>query len=92
MAKPPQPVTKATKMAPRAARRSEREVRKEMTNLERTIARLDEQKRLVNTQLMAATDPAGALRLHNDVSELTTKLAEAEDRWCQLQEEVDATN
>jgi len=91
MAKPPPP-TKVIKAAPRTARRSEREVRKEMTNLERTIARLDEQKRLVNTQLMAATDPAEALRLHNEVSGLTTKLAEAEDRWCQLQEEVDATN
>jgi ATP-binding cassette subfamily F protein 3 len=37
---------------------------------------------------MTATDPAEALRLHNEVSALTTQLAEAEDRWCQLQEEV----
>src|SRR5437868_6878615 len=84
MAKPPPAVAKA-KSAPRVARRGERDVRKEMTNLERTIARLDEQKRLVNSQLMVATDPAEALRLHNEVSELTTKLAETEDRWCQLQ-------
>jgi ATP-binding cassette subfamily F protein 3 len=88
MAKPPQAAMKSTKADPRAARRSEREVRKEMTNLERTIARLDEQKRQVNSQLMAATDPAEALRLHNEVSALTTQLAETEDRWCQLQEEV----
>jgi len=87
MAKPPVPATKGTKSAPRASRRSEREIRKEMTNLERTIARFDEQKRLASTKLMAATDPDEALRLHNEVSELTTKLAEAEDRWCQLQEE-----
>jgi ATP-binding cassette subfamily F protein 3 len=88
MAKPPQASLKTVKSDPRVARRSEREVRKEMTNLERAIARLDEQKRQVNSQLMAATDPAEALRLHNEVSELTTKLAETEDRWCQLQEEV----
>ena len=69
-------------------RRSERDIRKEMTNLERTIARLDDQKRQTNGQLMTATDPAEALRLHNEVSALTTQLAEAEDRWCQLQEEV----
>jgi ATP-binding cassette subfamily F protein 3 len=69
-------------------RRSERDIRKEMTNLERTIARFDEQKRQTNAQLMTATDPAEALRLHNEVSALTTQLAEAEDRWCQLQEEV----
>ena len=70
-----------------AARRSEREIRKEMTTLERTIARLDEQKRQTNAQLMQATDPAEALRLHNEVAALTTQLAEAEERWCQLQEE-----
>jgi ATP-binding cassette subfamily F protein 3 len=88
MAKPPPAVAKANNASTRVARRSEREVRKEMANLERTIARLDEQKRLVHTALMATTDPAEALRLHNEVSELTTKLAEAEDRWCQLQEET----
>jgi ATP-binding cassette subfamily F protein 3 len=88
LAKPPPAVSKAPKSAYREARRGEREIRKEMTSLERTIARLDEQKRLVNSQLMAATDPAAALRLHNEVSELTTKLAEAEDRWCELQEEM----
>jgi ATP-binding cassette subfamily F protein 3 len=59
-----------------------------MTNLERTIARLDEQKRGTNGQLMTATDPAEALRLHNEVTALTTQLAQAEDRWCQLQEEM----
>ena len=79
---------KSAKAPPRAARRSERDIRKEMTNLERTIARLDDQKRQTSGQLMTATDPADALRLHNEVSALTTKLAEAEDRWCQLQEEV----
>jgi len=76
------------KRPPQPPRRSERDIRKEMTNLERTIARLDEQKRQTNGQLMTATDPAEALRLHNEVSALTTQLADVEDRWCQLQEQV----
>jgi len=76
------------KRPPQPPRRSERDIRKEMTNLERTIARLDEQKRQTNGQLMTATDPAEALRLHNEVSALTTQLAEVEDRWCQLQEQA----
>jgi ATP-binding cassette subfamily F protein 3 len=88
LSKPPPGAGKTPKADPRAARRSEREIRKEMTNLERTIARLDEQKRQTNNQLMTATDPAAALKLHNEVSTLTTQLAEAEDRWCQLQEQV----
>ena len=87
LSKSPPSAGKAAK-APRTVRRTEREIRKEMTNLERTIARLDDQKRQTNGQLMTATDPAEALRLHNEVSRLTTQLAEAEDRWCQLQEEI----
>ena len=59
-----------------------------MAILERTIARLDEQKKILNGQLMQATGPAEALRLHNEVSALTSQLAEAEGRWFHLQEEV----
>src|SRR5688572_2585 len=88
LSKPPPSAGKPAKAPPRAARRTEREIRKEMTNLERTIARLDDQKRKTNSRLMSATDPPEALRLHNEVLALTTQLAEAEDRWCQLQEEV----
>jgi ATP-binding cassette subfamily F protein 3 len=88
LSKAPPSAGKTGKAPPRAARRTEREIRKEMTNLERTIARLDDQKRQTSGKLMTATDPAEALRLHNEVSALTTQLAEAEDRWCQLEEEV----
>jgi ATP-binding cassette, subfamily F, member 3 len=92
LSKPPPVANKSAnkpKQPERAPRRTEREIRKEMTNLERTIARLDDQKRQTNTLLMASTDPAEALRLHNDLTTLTQNLAQAEDRWCQLQEEVD---
>ena len=54
----------------------------------RTIARLDHQKRQTNERLMATTEPAEALRLHNEVAALTKQLAEAEDRWCLLQVEM----
>ncbi len=76
----------------RAPRRTEREIRKEMQNLERQIAKLDEQKRQTNSLLQVSTVPSEALRLHNEVSALTTQLAEVEDRWCQLQEEVDGAD
>ena len=79
---PPKAVT-------RPARRGERELRKEMANVERTIARLDEQKKQINGQLLQSTDPAEALRLHNEVQALTTQLADAEERWCRLQEEIE---
>jgi len=74
---------------PAVPQRSEKEIRKEMTTLERAIAKLDEQKKQVNAQLMQATDPAEALRLHNEVAALATQLADTEQRWFQLQEQVE---
>ncbi|HVC93039.1 MAG TPA: ABC transporter ATP-binding protein, partial [Pirellulales bacterium] len=89
LAKAPAAAGPQRKAVARPARRNQRELRKEITALERTIARLDEQKRQVNGQLLEATDPGEALRLHNEVSALTSQLTEAEARWCHLQEEVD---
>jgi ATP-binding cassette, subfamily F, member 3 len=83
MSKPPADVLKV-----KAARRNERDVRKEIGTIEKTIARLDEQKKLTNTELMSSTDSKEALRLHNEVEELTKQLNEAEERWCVLQEEL----
>ena len=70
MSKPPAEALKIKSTRPEPASRNEREVRKELNNLERTIAKLDEQKKLANTQLMSATDPKEAMRLHNEVLEL----------------------
>jgi len=86
--KRPPSAGKPPKAAAHPKRRSEREVGKEITNLERTIARLDEQKREINARFMSATDPAESLRLHNELAALTGQLADAEERWLQLQEEL----
>ncbi|MEX2112346.1 MAG: ABC-F family ATP-binding cassette domain-containing protein [Pirellulales bacterium] len=64
--------------------------RKELANIERSIARLDEQKRQLNAALLAATDPDAAVRLHTDLTAVTAELATAEHRWCELQESVEA--
>ena len=85
----PPSVAKPARVAPRPAQRNERVVRKEIKTLEKTIAQLDEQKRALNAQLQESTDATEALRLDNEVTALTAPLAEAEERWCQLQEEID---
>ncbi len=90
LSKVPSNINKATKSTPQLARRTEREVRKEMSNVERTISRLDSEKRQVNGQLMQSTDPTEALRLHNEVSALGTQLSAAEECWLKLQTELDA--
>lgn len=88
LAAPPAAVLKVPKSDNRAARRNEREVRKEMTNVERNIAKLDGEKKALQQQLLNCSDAKEALRLHNEVTALTTQLAEAEERWVVLQQEL----
>jgi ATP-binding cassette subfamily F protein 3 len=88
----PPDVAKPSKASHRLAQRNEREVRKEIKGLERTIAQLDLQKRSLDAQLLQSTDAAEALRLHNEVSALTAQLGEAEERWCRLQEESEGAD
>ena len=73
----------------RAPARSEKIVRKEMKTLEKTIAQLDEQKRELNAKLLETSNAKEALRLHNEIAALTDQLAPAEERWCELQEELE---
>ena len=88
-AKLPPEVAKPVHAAPRAPRRNEKVVRKEMKTLERTIALLDEEKRTLSAKLLESTDATEALRLHNEIAALAGQLAPAEERWCQLQAEID---
>ncbi|MEX1096992.1 MAG: ABC-F family ATP-binding cassette domain-containing protein [Planctomycetales bacterium] len=89
-AKRPPAAGPSPKAASKASRKTERELRKEMQNIERTIARLDEQKRELNARLLATADAAEALRLHNEFTAIAARLTETEDAWCRLQEELDA--
>lgn len=88
MSKAPPATSKPAKVAALAARRNERELRKEITAVERTIARLDGQRKQANDLLLQSTDPTEALRLHNEVTDLVSQLAAAEDQWCRLQDEL----
>ena len=68
----------------------ERDMRKEVAALERNIARLDDRKRLLNAQLQETTDAAEAMRLHEEISRITKELTPIEERWCELQQLVEA--
>ncbi|QDU96611.1 ABC-F family ATP-binding cassette domain-containing protein [Lignipirellula cremea] len=80
---------KTASARPSAPRRSEKEIRKAMKALERTIAALDDQKKEAHGRLMKSTDPGEAMKLHSEVETLSTQLADAENGWMQLQEEID---
>lgn len=75
---------------PRAAPGNDRDLRRELSNLERSIAKLDTEKKQVNAQMLAATDPAEALRLHTALTAVAAKLTEAEERWLAIQEQLGA--
>jgi ATP-binding cassette, subfamily F, member 3 len=85
---PPPPRGKAGAPRGKDDARAERAARKEVANLEKAIQRLDEEKKKRQAELLAATDPAEALRLHEGVVEVEAKLAAAEERWLELQEQM----
>lgn len=88
-AKLPPEVVRPLKVANRA-RRGEKEIRKELKALEKTIALLDEQKRGLAAKSLESVGAAEALRLHNELAAVTAQLDPAEERWLELQAELDA--
>jgi len=72
----------------KSEKRDDRAMRKEKSALEKTIARLDEQKKAASAKLLQTTNAKEALDLHHEVEEVSGQLAEAEERWCVLAEEL----
>ncbi len=71
----------------KTSQRDERKLRKEIGNLEKKIARMDDQKKELNQKLLATSDAEEAMKLHEQVQEITKDLETAENRWVELQEE-----
>lgn len=80
--RPATPVAKGPK-------KNERELRKEMSMVEKTIARLDDEKKKAHAALMQSTDAIEAMRLHDEQEAIAAQLADAEERWCELQAELE---
>ncbi|HEX2475166.1 MAG TPA: ABC-F family ATP-binding cassette domain-containing protein [Lacipirellulaceae bacterium] len=74
----------------KATARADREGQKKLKNVERKIARLDEEKRAVNERLLTVTDAAEAQRLHAQLTELTTELTQLEEQWLALSSELES--
>lgn len=68
----------------RTDQREQRRRQKEIKNLEKKIAKLDDDKREINGKLLNETDPDEAVRLHDRLTELADELAEIENRWMEL--------
>ena len=87
MSKAPVPASKAA-AKPEAPRRNEREVRKELNNVEKLIARLDAQKKQLNETMLNTAGAKEAMKLHEELTVVAAQLTEAEEKWCVLSEEL----
>jgi len=70
--------------------RADRELRREVGNLERTIARLDAEKKRCQASLLATTDVEAAVKLHAELTDLAARLTAAEENWLAVQEQLAA--
>jgi len=68
--------------------RRERDLRRELGAIEKTIARLDAEKKRNEAALLMTTDPAEAVTLHEAMTRAAGDLAEAEERWLAIHEEL----
>jgi ATP-binding cassette subfamily F protein 3 len=71
-----------------SAGRRERDLRRELGALEKTIARLDAEKKRNESALLGTTDPAEAVTLHEAMTRAAGELAAAEERWLAIHEEL----
>ena len=62
--------------------------RKQQRNLEKTIARLDGQKKEMNAEMLKTSDAKKAMDLHNQINAIQVELSEAEEKWCELSQEL----
>ena len=68
-----------------------RKLKKQIANLERKIARCDDEKRGLEKELLTSSDPTEALRLHKAITVIDEELSVAEGRWMELQEQLGET-
>lgn len=78
------PPPKASAIDYRQGQREQRKAEKEVKNLEKKIARLDDEKKAINQKLLKETDPEETIRLHDQMSKIGQELTEAEERWLEL--------
>ncbi len=68
----------------RKQHKDQRKTGKELKNLERKIAKLDDEKKGLNEQLLKETKPNEAVRLHDQIKAIEVELSEAEEKWMEL--------
>ena len=86
----PPEVLKATAAAARPPIRNEKDARKELKTTEKLIAQLDNQKKSLTTLFLNSTHDKESKRLDAELAAVTQQLGESEERWGEINEELEA--
>ncbi len=78
------PAAKMGTPQPKLTNNEQRALRKKITAIERKIARLADEKKQLQADLLTTTDPAKALELHNQAEAISSELETAEEEWLEL--------
>ncbi len=62
----------------------QREFKKKIKSIERRIAKLDEERKSLNENMLSVTDPEEAMRIHEKIEAVTKELTDAEEEWLEL--------
>ncbi len=82
-APPPDKFSKGEK--PSLSQNEQRALSRKIKAIERKIARLDDEKKSLDQQLFSMTDPAQAMKLHEQIEAVSGELAGAEEEWLEMQ-------
>jgi len=69
--------------------REERELQKKLKAVERKIAKLDEEKKTIQQQLLAATATKDAQDLHQQLTKLGSEVEQLEEEWLEVYNELE---
>ena len=68
----------------RQQKRDQRKTEKEIKNLEKKIARLDDERKALEKTMLTETNPGEAMKLHTQIEAIKAESVEAEERWMEL--------
>ncbi len=76
--------------SPEVNKRNADDLQRELTTTERTVTELEQRKRELDEQYVSASDPKVLDRLYEELTTITGELIEAEERWADLQNQIEA--
>jgi ATP-binding cassette subfamily F protein 3 len=80
----PPPPAKAKGEVHRDQGKDSRKSDKELKNLEKKIAKLDDDKKDLTAKMLKETNPNEAMKQHEAIEAINAELAECEERWLEL--------